>query len=267
VVRTSDLRLVAQIPFNNGWGSPGQVVCSPGSEYAYATWYRTGGGIAIVRTADQVVTDSLMLEDRLRGLAISPDGQRLFVAVDCDSCFIVVVRLPDNVIEDTIFTSGIEGYATSLQVAPGGTRLYAGSRKSIFAIELSDKTIVWQVSTWVSPAPGGIVLYPPQGSIYLVDEGEFVSVLGSGTGSFVDSVSLSPYRWSWSADIAPDGSFLYVTCGNGEDSGAVAVVRTFDNKVVRVIGMPDVVLDVAPSPDGQKLYVAGGNGKLYVVSR
>jgi len=47
----------------------------------------------------------------------------------------------------------------------------------------------------------------------------------------------------------------------------VAVVRTFDNKVVRVIAMPDVVLDVAPSPDCQRLYVAAENGKLYVLGR
>jgi len=98
VVRTSGPQLVAQIPFNRGWGSDGRVVCSPGSEYAYATWHHAGGGIAFIRTADQVVADSMTLEDRLRGLAISPDGQRLFVAVDADSCFIVVVHLPDHVI-------------------------------------------------------------------------------------------------------------------------------------------------------------------------
>jgi DNA-binding beta-propeller fold protein YncE len=47
----------------------------------------------------------------------------------------------------------------------------------------------------------------------------------------------------------------------------VAVVRTSDNEVVRVITMPTEVYDVAPSPDGEKLYVGADNGKLYVLSR
>ncbi len=264
VVRISDLQLVAQIPFNGGWSSSGQVVCSPDGQYVYATCFRDDW-VAVVRTEDQVVVDSLMVDGEVLSVAIAPDGKRLYAAVDADSGFIVVVRVPDNVIEDTIFTPGVSNYITSMKVAPDGSCLYAMNLEEgcVCAMRLSDNTIEWQVRAWGPEAPGGVVLHPTGDPLYALKR-ECVLVLASATGAVVDSVLLSTY---WSSEILPDGSFLYVTCGVGEDSGAVAVVRTSDNKVVRVIAMPDEVLDVAPTPDGQRLYVAGGNGKLYVLGR
>jgi DNA-binding beta-propeller fold protein YncE len=267
VVRTTDLQLVAQISFNHGWGSDGQVVCSPSSEYAYATWYHSGGGIAVVRAADQVVTDSLTLEGRLRGLTISPDGQRLFVAVEADSGLIVDVRLPDNVIEDTIFTPGVWSYTTSLQVAPDGTRLYAGSLETgdVYAIDLSDNTVEWRVPlSGTSTASGAVAMHPSGSPLYVVDH-QGISILESGTGTIIDTIPLQGDLGS--ARVAPDGSLLYVTSSDSAENGSVVVVQTSDNKVVRVIAMPDEVYDVAASPDGQRLYVAADNGKLYVLGR
>jgi hypothetical protein len=36
-VRAGDLQVVTQISFNSGWGSLGQVVCSPDGDYVYGT--------------------------------------------------------------------------------------------------------------------------------------------------------------------------------------------------------------------------------------
>ncbi len=104
----------------------------------------------------------------------------------------------------------------------------------------------------------------PSGSPLVVIKEERVSVRNCGNGFIVGA---APLESPWSAEIAPDGSLLYITCGNGDDSGAVAVVQASDNEVARVISMPTDVSDVAPSPDGQKLYVTGDNGKLYVLGR
>ena len=242
-------------------------MCSPSSEFVYVVPY-SGEYVGVVRTSDQVVVDSIMLGGDPLGSAMSPDGTRLYVSVDGEPGVVVVLRLPDNVVQDTIFTPDSYPYITSMKVAPDGSRLYAidiGDYKmGVCATRLSDFVIEWQVSDDdVSVGAGALTVHPTGSRVYVVDD-ESVSVRDSRTGLIVGSTSLeSP----WSADIAPDGSFLYVTCGNGEDSGAVAVVRTSDNKIVRIIEMPADVDDVAPSPDGQKLYVTGENGKLYVLGR
>jgi len=269
VVRTSDLHIVTQISLNEGWWGEGDVhvMCSPNNDYVYAVPY-SYCYVGVVRTSDQVVMDSLMVYGEADPISstISPDGTRLYVAVDDYPSYVVVFRLPDNVVEDTVFAPGVYYYITSMKVAPGGSRLYAVDlgEGRVCAVRLSDDSIEWQVSGWGwSEGPGAVVVHPTGSPLYVLQE-RFVSVRDPGTGFLIDSIPVSS---SWNADISPDGSFLYVTCGGGNDSGAVAVVQTSDNKVVRVIGMPDVVLDVAPSPDGKRLYVPAENGKLYVLSR
>jgi len=169
--------------------------------------------------------------------------------------------------QDTIFTPGLWSYTTSLQIAPAGTRLYAGSLETgdVYAIDLSDNAVEWRASlSGTSTSSGAVVMHPSGSPLYAVNH-QRVSLLESGTGAIIDTIPLQSEPWS--ARVAPEGSFLYVTCRDSTDNGAVAVVRTSDNKVARVIAMPDEVYDVAPSLDGQKLYVTGDNGKLYVLSR
>jgi DNA-binding beta-propeller fold protein YncE len=268
VVRTSDLRFVAQIPLNNGsWGDGVQVMCSPNSEYVYVVPY-SYDYVGVVRTADQVVVDSMMLGEATSS-AISSDGRHLYVAVDADPGFLIAVRLPDDVVEDTICTLGYS-YLTSLEVAPDGTRLYAAvqrydERGHVCAIRLSDRSTGWQVPTYVVQGPGGIVLNTTGSYLYALED-ERVLVLETGGGAVIDSVPLSHCM---SAEVAPDGSVIYVACSDSAGNGAVAVVRTSENKALRFIEMPDGVeaLDVAPTPDGQKLYVAADDGRLYVLGR
>jgi len=263
VVRTSDLQLVAQIGGLSCCG--GQVACSPDGRYIYATNYTDNDWVAVVRTADHVVIDSLMVDGEVNGVAVSPDGKRLYMAVDADFTFIVVARLPDNVIEDTVFVPRANGLITALRVSPNGAHLFVGTtdESEILSVSLPDLGLEWRVDSDL-PWSGGIVVNPSGSPIYAA-ENSHVSARESGTGAVIDSIAFSPYVRS--VDVARDGSFICVAYDAEEDKGTVAVVRTSDDSVVCVIALPDAVYDAAPSPDGQKLYVAGGNGKLYVLGR
>jgi DNA-binding beta-propeller fold protein YncE len=274
VVRTSDLQ-VTQIPFYYdypwwGAGAGGRMVCSPDGKYVYATYYREDY-LAVIRTANQTVVDSLMLgEASVVCLAISSDGGRLYAAVYPDSGysagFIIVVKLPDNTVEDTIFTLGANNNVSSMRVSPNGSRLYAVDQGEgrICAIRLSDKSIEWQDSASAAKGPRGIVLHPTGNPLYVLEDRR-VSVRESSTGAVIDSIPLRPI---WNGGISSDGAFLYVMCRDSARSDAVAVVRTSDNKLLRTITMPLGVADLAPSWDGLRMYVASTEDEaLYVLGR
>jgi DNA-binding beta-propeller fold protein YncE len=215
-----------------------------------------------------VVVDSLMLGGAATSIAVAPDGRRLYVTAEADGSFIVAVKLPEHIVEDTVCALG-RRYVTSLTVAPDGSRLYAveqhDDERHVMAVSLSDKSVEWRVSAGAGEGPGRIVLNPTGSYLYAVDE-EHVLVLETGAGAIVDSV---PLQMCWNEAMSSDGSFIYVACSDTVGKGAVAIVRASDRQVVHVIQMPDGVeaLDVAPSPDGENLYVAAGDGRLYVYGR
>jgi DNA-binding beta-propeller fold protein YncE len=246
------------------------MVCSPDGKYVYATYYREEY-LAVIRTASQTVEDSLMLGPAwVTCLAISSNGRRLYAAVYPDSGysagFIVVVKLPNNTVEDTIFTLGANNNVSSMKVSPDGSRLYVvdQGRARICDIKLSDKSIEWQDSVCATAGPKGIVLHPTGNPLYVLQD-RCVSLRESGTGALIDSIPLRPF---WNADISSDGAFLYVMCEDTAGHDAVAVVRTSDNKLLRTIAMPFGVGDLAPSQDGLKMYIAPTeNEGLYVLGR
>jgi DNA-binding beta-propeller fold protein YncE len=266
VVRTSDMRRIGEIPFADG-PSYGQLACSSDGQYIYCTRFRRGG-VGVVRTADCAVVDSLMLGSEATSIAVAPDGRRLYVTAQADGCFIVAVKLPEHIVEDTVCALG-RRYVTSLTVAPDGSRLYAveqhDDQRHVMAVRLSDKSVEWRVSAGAGEGPGRIVLNPTGSYLYAAEE-EGVLVLETGAGVAVDSV---PLQECWNEAMSSDGSFVYVACSDTAGKGAVAVVRASDRQVVRVIQMPDGIeaLDVAPSADGENLYVAAADGSLYVYGR
>ena len=265
VVRTSDMRVVAEIPFfTEWWGEGGErVACSPDGEYVYAAGYRYDY-LAVVSTSTQAVVESLYVGESW-GLAISPNGERLYVAVDVyPDWYRLVVRVPEGVVEDTLF-SPPGGAVTCMTVSSDGSRLYAADLDGgrVCSIIVSADSVEWQSSAGFYDGPDAIIQHPSGSTLYVL-EYERVTARQSATGLLTDSIAVEPYR---GADIAPDGSFLYLTCRDDAENPALTVVSTSDGSRVRLSAVPDEILDVAASPDGRRLYLAGVHGTLYVLDR
>jgi DNA-binding beta-propeller fold protein YncE len=257
IVRSSDMQLVHRIR----WPYADQMACSPDGRYLCGA---TGKWIGFMRMADRTIVDSLPVGDEITSIAFAPDGEHVYVATGYSRSCLTEVRSPDLAVEDTVLTLGSNNHVVSMRVSPDGTCLYAADGAGwVRAVRLRDHAIEWQVPVHVAEQPDGIVLNPTGSYLYGFEDQQ-VLVLETGAGVIIDSVPLSR---SGSAEISADGSFIYVRYIDKNADDVIAVVRTTDNEVVRVITIPGAgIWDAVPSPDGQRLY-ATWEGKLYVLGR
>ena len=232
------------------------------------------GDLSVIAGGTHDVLATVPLGKRPRGIKVSPDGTRLFVALSgsppappgtdastlpppdraADGIGIVDVATERIV---TVVRAGTD--PEQVAVSADGTRLYVANEDGAVAsvVDIASGEIL--ASLPVGGEPEGVRISPDGRVVYITSEDDSqVSVIDTALNEVVAQFEVGA-RPRASA-FSPDSTRAYVTAENG---GTVSVVDTATHTVIETVELTgDMVrpMGVVVSPDGSRVYVTSGRG-------
>ena len=230
--------------------------------YAYIT-NSVSNNVSVIDTATNQVTATVNVGSYPYGVAISPDGTKVYVANSDNPGIVSVISTITN---QVVATVPVGQYPYGVAVTPRGTKVYVTEGYDPGQVSVID-TVTNQVAATVNvgKAPTGIAVTPDGTKVYVANGGNSnVSVINTATDQVIATVSVG--NAPQGVAISPDGTKVYVA--NNKD-GTVSVIDTTTNTVTTV-NVGKYPNGVAVTPDGTKVYVAnsnyGGSGTVSVIN-
>ncbi len=213
--------------------------------------YVVGAGVSVIDSSTGRLLRKLTYPGNVTGVAISPDGSRLYiaffgtdneiVAVD-PSTFAPVAHVRFDPAQDVL----VSPY--SVAVDPGGSRVYIAAQGRDGGILVYDRGLTTLLArtplgsltpaTYVTIDPAGLRLYVPQASN--------IAVLDAATTNLVGTIQASAR-----VVVNPDGATAYVS-GSANGDAAVLTIDTTTDTVTGSI-LPGAV-SFALDPDGRYVF-------------
>ncbi len=240
----------------------------------------TAGTVAIIDPVTGVVEAAIPVGKRPRGLRVSRDGKRLYVALSGspiappgvdESTLPPADRSADGIAEVDIATrktlrtihSGQDPEAFDL--SPDGKWLYVSNEETaeMSVVDLQAGAVTRRVK--VGDEPEGVTVSPDGTVVYVTCEEDHI-VVAIDTATFAERARVMVGQRPRSIVALPDGQTLFVT---DENSSSVSVVNAARHSLAATIRLPKV--DAAPtpprpmgavlSPDGTLLFVSNGRAR------
>jgi len=225
-------------------------VLAPDGATAYFSTY-PGADLMVLDVASSTVSIVDVPESLGGPIAVSPDSERVYLAVSSDSQ--PSVREFDAG-TGTIVGTAVElgAYPSSLVVSPNGSRLFAveGGEPDSQIEVIDTATMTVTQSFTLGPRTHNAVVSPDGGTLYAaVHDDDELAVIDLDT-SAITTIPVDDRPGSLA--MSPDGAHVYVS--NFGSAGAVAMIDTADNSIGYLgAGRSSTVL--ALSPDGETLYL------------
>ena len=202
------------------------------------------------------------------GVAITPDGTKVYVTNSASNIVSVIHRPGNTVVKSVPVGTGPNGVA----VTPDGTKVYVVNTGSnnVSVIHRPGNTVVATIP--VGQTPIAVAVTPDGTHAYVTNYVGSVSVIATATNTVVGLPITVGFVGPFAVAITPDGTHVYVTNSGNERAfipSNVSVIRTATKMVVKTIFLAgSLPIGVAVTPDGTHVYVAiEGSNIVSVIAR
>lgn len=256
---------------------PINIVLDPAGRRAYVV-FRSERKLTVIDTATRSIVTDIALPNHANGMAITPDGKKLYVGFGND---IGVIDTKTNQLVKTI--SNVAANTHDLGITPDGRFVYFSSNFDTSGPEdlgVIDTQTDTQVATpgLIDACVGGncwgIVVPPPGTRAYAAvrfndgDPDPSMVIVDTATNTVADEVDDPDFEVGQGVCASPDGAFVYAADpdaeGSTDNEASVAVVRTSDGKFVKEIVLPDTAYEERSTyrcaACGGFIWVTGGRG-------
>jgi YVTN family beta-propeller protein len=213
--------------------------------------------VSVIDVATITVTATVTVGSFPVGVAVTPDGSRVYVNNDIGT--VSVIDTATNTVIGSPIPVGTDPHG--IAITPDGSRAYVTNLAdgNVSVISTATNTVIDTVTVGgVGSLPQGVAVSPDGFRVYVANYGDnSVSVISTVTNTVTGTVAVG-FR-PFGVAVSPDGSKLYVAAyGSGITNGNVAIVNTTNNAV---IGSP---ITVGIGPDG--IAVTTNGARVYVAN-
>ena len=259
------------------------MACSAGKDVSQPLYVslERGDAVAVVDPASGTVVQQISAGKRPRGLVISPDGSRLYVAIsgspiggpnvdesklpppDRRSDGIAVIALPSGRVE-RVLAAGNDPETFAL--SPDGQTIYVSNEDQGTLTAVSTQGAAPNRSIRVGEEPEGVAITPDGARLFVAcEESNHVVMLDART--MVQQAVIPIAGRPRGIVVSADGARVYVTA---EIAGRLDVLSAADGKVLRQIDLARGDKGVRPmgiveGPDGHIFVTTGRDGAVLEV--
>jgi YVTN family beta-propeller protein len=220
------------------------------------------GGVDIVSPAPHVAW-----QNDVQGMAFTPDGSKLYVAVvDSDGIYVVESATLD--VTGFIPLTAFARYRpTRVVISPDGATLYVADNypqpAAVNVIHFASgvvETIQSNLPGVCSQQTQGLALSPDGAWLYAATSGYCILVIDTQERKIIDSFNTGGTNSLTDLAIAPDGSKAYAV----DSSGKLYMLSLVNNSTLITLETVRGAHYIKVSPDGQRAYITGSTGYAVV---
>lgn len=199
------------------------------------------------RSVSNVITATINVGDNPTGIAMSPDGTKVYVS-DHDENSVYVIDTATNTVTNTMF---VGEWPESVIISPDGKKVYVVNSydKKVSVINTKTNTVTATAKVTGLSSSSKIAFNPTGTKMYVTDcFNNNVYVVNTKTNTVIATVPLGAKPEE--ITVNPAGTMVYAMNGNN-----VSVINTKTNKIIATMtgfSSPD---GIAITPDGTKVYV------------
>jgi RHS repeat-associated protein len=248
--------------------------------------------IAVIDTATNSVTATIPTSQLAQGIAVSPDGTKVYAAqpqanlvsvIDTSSNTIIanvpvgnlpfgiavlpngsavyVTNLTDHTVSvinsstnSVVATIPISGFGYGVAASPDSSKVYVPDGTSLDVISASTNSLLTSIAGAANTLD--LVAVTPDGTKAYVTDTLGADVYSLQSNTYLSHINVPDTSCSGVA-VLPNGSSAYLGCGLGNKEAEIQIVSTASDSITAMIdlGVVTEAGNMAFTPDGTKLYV------------